>query len=331
MNQLLEMISLSPNMPMVLATIIHVDGSAYRKEGASMLIFPDKSKLGLLSAGCLEADVIERASEFFEFGERCVLHFDMANEDDLAWGRGAGCNGRLTILLEPVCDSLLSGLLFTKKYLDTRKAVTRVIRFTHDMKVSDERFFLADESGICLEAATFWRLPTGLHPDFKTGGFVFVHHLQPKPRLFVFGGGDDAIPVASLASKTGFDVTVIDWRPAFGRIERFPEATKLLIEPLEKAFTDLSFSPEDLAVVMTHQFEKDEKILARLLESGPLFYLGVLGPRERTERLLRGTPFPDYLHSPVGLAIGARGPQEIAVSIVSEMIMEIRKTKETDC
>ncbi|WP_409272103.1 XdhC family protein [Neobacillus sp. SCS-31] len=328
MNQLLDAISLSSQMPIVLATIIHVEGSAYRKEGASMLIFQDKSRLGLLSAGCLEEDVTERAQKVFTSGKPSVVHFDMAKEDDLAWGRGAGCNGRLTILMEPVSDKLLSGLIFTKKSLDAKKAVTRVARFTPEMELANEQFYLAGESVLAIEATIYSDLPTGLHPDSKTGGFVFVHHLKPKPSLFVFGAGDDAIPVVSLASKTGFDVTVIDWRPAFVGTERFPEANTLLMDSLEKILKGLTFSIADLAIVMTHQFEKDQLILDRLLESGPLFYLGVLGPRERTERLLRGAPFPVYLHSPVGLAIGACGPQEIAVSIIAEMIRKIRMDRE---
>ncbi|WP_053369013.1 XdhC family protein [Bacillus sp. FJAT-27245] len=328
MNQLLDTISLSPKKPMVLATIIHVEGSAYRKEGASILILRDKSRLGLLSAGCLEEDITERATEVFTTGNPSVVHFDMANEDDLAWGRGAGCNGRLTILLEPVNDKLLSGLLFAKKALDSNKAVTRVVRFTPDMKLADGRFFPAEKSSTGSEVIKSSQLPTGLHPDAKNGGFLFVHQLKPRPRLFVFGAGDDAMPVVSLASQTGFDVTVIDWRPAFGSIERFPEANMLLSDSLEKIFMGLSFSAADLAVVMTHHFDRDQLILDSLLESGPLFYLGVLGPRERTERLLRGTPIPEFLHSPVGLAIGAQGPQEIAVSIVAEIIKKIRRDKE---
>ncbi|WP_059172244.1 XdhC family protein [Bacillus sp. FJAT-27445] len=329
MHQLLDTISLSAQKPVILATIIHVEGSAYRKEGASILIFRDKSRVGLLSAGCLEEDVTERALQVFTSGEPCVVHFDMADEDDLAWGHGAGCNGRLTILLEPVRDKLLSGLLLAKESLDAKQDVTRVIRFTPDMKFAAEDFFFMDDSGPGNGGKAFSQLPTGLHPNGKDAGFVFVHQLKPRPRLFVFGAGDDAIPVVSLASKTDFEVTVIDWRPAFARIERFSEATRILMVSPEKVFMDLTFSPADLVIVMTHQFEKDQTILERLLESGPLFYLGVLGPRERTERLLRGTPKPEFLHSPIGLAIGAQGPQEIAVSIVAEMVQEIRRSKES--
>lgn len=329
MNQLLETMSLSPQEPMVLATIIHVEGSAYRKEGAAMLIFRDKSGIGLLSAGCLEEDLKERAAHVFSSGKPCIISYDMAMEDDLAWGRGAGCNGKLKILLEPVTEKLISGMLSVKKALDAKKAVTRLVMFSPEMELAGDLFFTAGESAADREATLFSQLPTGLHPNARAGGSVFVHHLKPSPRLFVFGAGDDAMPVVSLASKTGFDVTVIDWRPALGKIERFPEANTLLVDSLEKVLLGLSFSASDFAVVMTHQFEMDQLILDRLLESGPVFYLGVLGPRERTERLLRGAYIPEFLHSPVGLAIGAQGPEEIAVSIVAEMIMKIRRDKET--
>ncbi|RHW39128.1 XdhC/CoxI family protein [Neobacillus notoginsengisoli] len=361
-NHLLDIVVQSPHRQMALATIIDVTGSAYRKEGATMLIFEDGSKVGMLSAGCLEEDVAERAKKVIDSGEAYTIKYDTSAEDDFSWGRGAGCNGVITILIEPVKGTLLSNLIKAKKFLDRKKTVTRVIQLSRDFEILDDFFVMEDE----LAKGSEWNLDeprlsnfvtgfgyhnkadapflatvlhpyriidapilkTGLYYDNKTDTHYFIHRLSPRPRLIVFGAGEDARPVVSLAARTGFNVTVADWRPALCTEEFFPEAARLVTGSSEQIWRKISLTREDFALVMTHQFQKDQTLIEGILQNGPLTYLGVLGPADRTARLLKGARKPEWLRSPAGFSIGAQGPEEIAVSIVAEMIAMLRE-KET--
>jgi len=152
---------------------------------------------------------------------------------------------------------------------------------------------------------------------------IFQHTYEPKPRLIVFGAGPDAKPLVHLAAKTGFSVMVCDWRKEFCQRKNFPRAERLLHGIPEKLLKQISFSPYDYVVIMTHHFERDRELLNGL-EKEHLRYLGVLGPQERTKRLLNRDHIPRWVHSPVGKNIGAQGPEEIAISVVAQLI-EIRR------
>ncbi len=330
--RILETIACSEELPMVLATIIHVKGSAYKKEGASMLILENDRTIGTLTAGCLEEELNERARRVWSEGQPCTVEYDLSAEDDLSWGQGAGCNGVITVLLEPVQGELRQNLLSLKHRLDEKKKVARIVRFTKSLKPQED--FFAVEDGTKFGSGTF--LKEGVHPyDLKKGiikqasDLFFIHEIAPKPQLYVFGAGKDARPLVSLASRTGFEVCVIDWRPAFCHQDNFPEAKELIVDPPEEVLKKLSFTEKDFAVVMTHQFQKDQYILSQL-QNRSLFYLGVLGSRKRTQRLLGSEHVPDHISSPVGLTIGAEGAEEIAVSIVAEMIGKMRQTGKAD-
>ncbi|CEG28931.1 XdhC family protein [Bacillus sp. B-jedd] len=306
--------------PMALATIVDVVGSAYRKEGAMMLLLEDSSRYGLLSAGCLEEDVAERAKEVRASGVAQIVHYDTSDEDDLSWGRGAGCNGKISILIEPVNEVLFSRLIEAKRRLDERKPITRLINFSPHFDVEDD-FFIEENGEV---PGTKSRLLTGLHVDKQTNCPFFIHHLLPQPHLIIFGAGKDARPVVSLAAQTGFKVTVADGRPGLCTEEHFPDAVKLIPESQDSTLSGISFAKEDFILIMTHEFETDQAILIELLTKGPFAYLGVLGPSDRTSRLLNGRRKPEWLHSPAGLSLGAKGPVEIAVSIVAQLISILR-------
>lgn len=319
-NKLIEIAARYFPRPMAVATIIGVEGSAYRKEGAMMLLFEDGSKYGLLSAGCLEEDATERAKEVIASGKARTFMYDTSSEDDLSWGRGAGCNGKITILIEPVNEGLFSRFIEAKRQLDERKSVARLIRFSPQFDVEED--FFIEENGVV--PGTKPQLPTGLHVDKQANCPFFIHHLRPSPRLIMFGAGEDARPIVSLAAKLGFKVTVADARPGLCTEEYFPDAVKLVPGLQDRIWTDIPFAKEDFILVMTHEFEKDQSILKELLQKGPFTYLGVLGPAHRTMRLLDDRKKPAWLHSPAGLSIGAQGPEEIAVSIVAQLISILR-------
>jgi xanthine dehydrogenase accessory factor len=336
--QILDMISRSNNHPMVLATIIKVEGSSYKKEGSTMLLIENQSRVGMLSVGCLEEDLEERAKQVWLSGEPCTVRYDLSSEDDLSWGQGSGCNGVITVFLETVKKDLLRNLVLLKEYLDAKKSVTRIIHFTKDLLVKGDFYVAEDGSSFgysefdlnLIQSQLIKNHPYDVERGLKTiedsSDLLFIHQIVPKPRLFLFGGGEDARPIVSLAANVGFRISVIDWRPAFCNDKNFPNADEFILGTPEEVVKRLSFSPRDFAVIMTHQFQKDQYFLSYLLKHN-LYYLGILGPRKRTERLLRGCEIPETIHSPIGLSIGAKGAEEIAISIVGEMIDKMRNHK----
>ncbi|MCK6206826.1 XdhC/CoxI family protein [Bacillus infantis] len=328
MHRILEAAAAAGELPIALAVIIHVEGSSYKKEGAAMLLMANGERIGTLTAGCLEEDLAIRAKAVHAEGKSSAVQYDLSSEDDLSWGQGAGCNGVITILLEPITKELRQHLLLLKENLDKGKAVVRIIRLTDSFDLKGEVYIAED--GTKFGSSNF---PFTLEVDRKDpillneteGGpdLFFVHPIFPVPRLYVFGAGEDARPLVSLAARTGFKVLIVDWRPALCSPEHFPEAAGWIVGKAEEVLDKIIFSKRDFAVIMTHQFEKDRMILARMMDA-PLSYIGVLGPARRTERLLGGRTAPEAVHSPAGLPIGAKGPEEIAVSIVGEMIRKLR-------
>jgi len=321
----------------VLATITRVEGSAYRKEGTSALFLEDGSQIGVLSAGCLEADLAARVPELLEAGVSRSFEFDMQSPELLSWGEETGCSGVVHVTVEPLHDAFVEHLCTLKHYLDRQVEVMLVKRFGPDGSVADYCFFAGDgyrfgeregEFPPALLESIFseqsrrsgMRFVPSLQSD------IFVHTYRPKPRLILFGAGPDARPLAAMASAAGFSVTVSDWRPALCDRRYFPEADCILSGFPEETIRRIHFTPRDYAVVMTHHFHRDRQ-LVRLLSGRQLCYLGILGSKRRTERLLEGIPVPMKVHYPVGLAIGAEGPEEIAVSIVAELISTLRQYK----
>ncbi|TVY02193.1 XdhC family protein [Cohnella terricola] len=305
----------------VLATIIHVEGSAYRKEGTSMLFLENGTQIGVLSAGCLESDLAARVPELLASGDSRVFAYDMDSPDPLSWGESPGCGGVIHVAMEPVDAKLLKHLTTLKNELDRGSRVVHFKKISPDRTVSDYGF----AHDLLEMTAPFKDVRrSGIHDVPSIRSEVFFHTYIPVPRLMVFGATPDARPLVSFAAATGFHVTVFDWRPELCRQEYFPDAIALILGQPEK-WTDMtSFTPDDYAVVMTHHFEKDRQLI-RLLRERPFRYLGILGSKKRTERLLNGEPVPGHIRYPVGIAIGAEGPTEIAVSIVADLIYTYRK------
>lgn len=317
----------------VLATIINVDGSSYKKEGSSMLICEDGHMVGLISAGCLEADLQLKAVEVIKEGVPKVITYDMKDENgiDLFWGNGSGCNGTIQVLLEPLTQTLKKDLFVLKDYLDKGEKVFSIKRFTKDYRLVDYNYITEtkmvfgshDKSDEVDFYQNFTEEKSGLRNTMN--GFIhFVHHYKPKPKLYLFGAGPDAKPVVNLAKETGFHVTLCDWRPALCNKEKFPNADHFVVGFPRELFSMIKLEQNDFIILMTHHFQKDKEILSFLLPNR-YRYLGILGPRARTEKLFQGDHVPSEIFSPIGLSIGAQGAEEIAVSILAELIQILRK------
>lgn len=323
----------------VLATIIHVEGSAYRKEGTSMLFRRDGTQVGLLSAGCLETDLACRVQEARNGGTAQTVIYDMQAEDDWSWGQGAGCNGVIHVHIEPVDAFLRDQLYKLKFHLDNGNRVTMIKKMTNDHQVSDY-LFLADgqhlfgkwHGGVPREIKT---LINDVHQSYPKSGIkyfaelpanLYIHCFEPKPRLIIFGAGADAVPLVKVASLAGFSVVVSDWRSNLCTETNFPAADRLLVGYPSETIPLLHVTSSDSVLIITHQFQRDKELVDQL-KGQKLSYLGVLGPSLRTQRLLDGKSIPAEISSPVGLSIGAEGPEEIAISIVAELIYKQRNRR----
>ncbi|CRK81012.1 XdhC family protein [Neobacillus massiliamazoniensis] len=310
----------------VLATIIGVTGSAYKKEGSAMLFLEDGTQVGTVSAGCLEADLALKAKEVMKTWKMMTIQYDMREATELAWGLGTGCNGIIDILLEPITDQLKRDFSTLKQLLDFNIPVL----FLKKLEMDGEYIFIPKLG----KPFGNWKgkIPVGF-AEVQSGMLaelpIFQHLFQPKPRLICFGAGPDAIPLVAFAAATGFSVSVVDWREAYCQKKNFQTADKIIVAFPKEAFHQIKFTADDFVVIMTHHFQRDQEILLTLLQK-ELKYLGILGPRDRTRRLLQGGSIPIHIHSPVGFSIGAKGPEEIAISILAEMI-QIHRQPVIDC
>ena len=295
-----------------LATIIHVEGSAYCKEGTIMLFCGDGTKVGMLSAGCLEEEVSIYAAEVMENQTWSIHQFNTRAEDDLSWGMG--CNGIIHILVEYIDEEYQVFLQTLYEYL--KKGIS--VRMIKNISLIQTLFISENGDTFGNEEALFPTLSLhGLH------GKWFYQHFTPRPRLFIFGAGEDATPLVRFAKEVNFFVTVCDWRESLCNSSHFPSADVCMNGFPKEIVPQLLLREEDFVVIMTHHFQRDRQLVELLLEQC-VRYIGILGPRHRTARLLEGKAIPKNVHSPVGLAIGGKGPTEIAISIIAEIIQELR-------
>ncbi|WP_166238687.1 XdhC family protein [Paenibacillus turpanensis] len=303
----------------VLATLVQVEGSSYRQAGTMMLLQQGHPGFGMLSAGCLEADLCARMEMGGGAATAPGLHmYDMSAEDDLGWGAGAGCNGVLHILTEPLSFPLRAALSEAELLLKAGRSCTFIRTISADWtkieyEVWDTGGSMARENQAHQGQEPCWE-------QQMDGTQTITQHFDPKPRLIVYGAGADAKLVVTLAAAAGFQVWLCDWREGLLRPDNFPQAHRFVAAGSAAGLADaVGVKETDYVLVMTHQYDRDRELLFILKERPPV-YAGLLGSRRRAEKLLAGEPAPEWLHAPVGLEIGAEGPEQIAVSIVAELI-----------
>lgn len=320
----------------VLATVVHVKGSAYRRPGARMLILPDGRRLGTISGGCLETDVARKAAWWTMNGQPSLRVYDTSTED-AAWEFGLGCNGVISVLLERAVTAPVEELLgFLRICRQQRRSsvLATVIATSSESacRVGQRLLCVPDgsiggglrgtvlEQAIAEEVRRSFREKSGrlLHlPDCD----VFLEWVGMPQRLVVFGAGHDAQPLVRIAALLGWECVVADGRPAYANPARFPEAKSVRTLPANADISELPIDRETAVVLMTHNFPQDERLLPQILERGP-GYLGMLGPRSRSEKLFQNVglrPENYNIHSPIGLDIGSQTPEVIALAIVAEI------------
>ncbi|PLS16017.1 xanthine dehydrogenase [Bacillus sp. M6-12] len=327
----------------VIGTIISTSGSTYQKTGAKCFIGEDGRITGLLSGGCVEGDLKEYVKEVLNTGVPQTVHYNFQDEGDLVWGLGLGCNGKMNIFLEPyipgddlqkaekidsyfsnvlrkplhsitIVDSSKKSLIGLKWVIDPEEPILQQITFKEIEKNYTENRFNQEN-----------RLSyIGGEHNLE----VFYEYTAPIPQLTIFGAGPDAIPLVRLAKTLNWHVTVLDYRPAFVTSENFPEADELIVYPAGSV-PNIQINRNTYIVLMTHNFIQDQAILEDIIHSEAA-YIGLLGPRKRTNEIistsknLLNNPMLREIHSPVGLDIGSKTPEEIAFSIIAEIMITYR-------
>lgn len=326
------------------ATVVGVEGSAYRRPGAKLVAPDGEDVLGAITAGCLEGPVADLASEARQSGAANVETFDLMDEEE--WGLGLGCNGIIDVLVEPLDDSV-DPLLDALASRESAAVLTVVDSDDESVPVGgrtvvtedgprggEDRAALPEDAVTAVrDAATDAREAgsSGVVTVERAAGdlAVFVDGVEPAPDLLLFGTQNDVHTVARLGAEAGFRVTVASSRGARADAESFPHAHRVVsTHP-----TDLSEAVEvperTYAVLLSHNFVDDRLALEHLLRETDVPYVGLMGPRDRFEEMQaafaeEGTSFSraelDRLATPVGLDLGDGSPAGIAMSIVAEAL-----------
>jgi xanthine dehydrogenase accessory factor len=314
-----------------LATVVRISGSAYRRPGAKLLVDPAGTTSGGVSGGCLEADVREVALALLREGPPRLLHSDTGSDDATVWGLGLGCNGAVDVFVQPTLpdseaiqrtrslldgdlpfalSTIIAGLPALGDRLAT-DAAGRVTGTTRDRGL--------DRAIATLAALRLKTLETGI--DRHGSVEVFTEIFLPPPHLVICGAGDDSQPLAAYATDAGFRVSVIDHRPAYLATARFAPGVRLIERRPEAGLQEVPTGPDAFYVIKGHSLAIDREWLRQVLRTEAP-YIGLLGPRSRADALLEqlGQPASDRVFGPVGLDVAADGAEQIALSVVAELL-----------
>jgi len=339
---------------LALATIINRVGSAPREAGAKYLVKKDGTAIGSIGGGCVEADVWQEARRAMEKGEGNVLHFNLTSEQ-LAEG-GLICGGNIDIFLEPIMEDSLniyrevlkvrqqggSGILATVISVDGCYPKGEGIKAF--IKASGEKtgslFWGKDlEEKILGEAERVLRgrkieilaisSEEADHPCKKIE--VLLEPIISEPTVYIFGAGHISQQLVPLVKKVHFKAVVIDDREMFANQDRFPDADEVIVTEFEKAFEQLTIDQSSYIVIVTRGHLYDGLILGNAVKTDAR-YIGMIGSKKKIQTLYqillkKGIPNEalDKVHAPIGLDIHSETPEEIAVSIVAQLIMKRRE------
>ena len=328
-----------------LATVVHLEGSSYRRTGARMLITEEGKLTGGISGGCLEGDALRKALLVMQEKKSKLVTYDTMDEDDAWIGVGLGCNGIIQVLIEPINDDDPNNpIQYLNAINEKRQKVALVTLFS----LQDKK---AAQQGTCLllkeDGSLMHHVPVFKNvlladanealinqiPSFKNyiadeyNLTAFIEIINPPVSVIIIGAGNDVIPVADMADILGWETTVIDGRANYAKKERFISACSVMVAKPEQALANITIDELTVFLLMTHNYNYDMAMLKQLLPMD-LSYIGMLGPKKKRELMLielaeQGMRFSDQqlsaLHSPVGLDIGADSPEEIALSVLSEI------------
>jgi xanthine dehydrogenase accessory factor len=334
------------------ATIVRTRGSSPREVGARMLIRPDGATDGTVGGGCGEAEVWRAGLEVLEDEQPRMVMVDLTNE--IAMHSDGVCGGVIDIFVEPWNSSasgVASAVLDALTHRSSAATATIVSRSRGLPATVGEKLLVVDgriveggfrwdvlqsrvleDTPVVLATGTSqWRaytfdLDSATHIDTAGQVGVFFDLAVPRPRLVIIGAGHVAVPIARVGRLLDFEVVVVDDRPSFASVERFPEADQLVVGEFDTTLDQLDITPSTYVVLVTRAHTFDVHALRKIVRS-PAGYIGMIGSRRRVYAVFKllsdeGVPLEDLLrvHAPIGLDIKTETPGEIAVSVGAELL-----------
>ncbi|SDG73515.1 Xanthine and CO dehydrogenase maturation factor, XdhC/CoxF family [Dyadobacter soli] len=332
---------------MALATVVHVEGSSYRRPGARMLVTDDGQLTGAISGGCLEGDALRKALLAISQQKNKLVTYDTTDENDTTLGVQLGCNGIVHILFEPIkTDDAENPVELLKKVSAKRQNAVLVTLFSLHSRTSEQpgTCFLhlqTDNQVTCnctgpemydhllSETQAAYQRSDSFFKAFEGQSLTgFIEYFNTPPSLVIAGAGNDTIPLTEMASVLGWDVTVVDGRTGHATRQRFPKARKVLVSRAEDVLKHITVDERTFVLLMTHNYNYDLALLQQLLAIDACRYVGALGPKKKLERMYSelengGMVLTNEqkakVYGPVGLDIGAETSEEIALSVLAEI------------
>ena len=340
---------------LALATLVHLNGSSYRRPGARMIVDEEGQLTGAISGGCLEGDALRKAVFCIHTQIPKLVVYDTSDEEDATIGIQLGCSGIIQVLFEPIDENdPLNPIELLKKAVHKRQNTVLVTLYAPQIKKGDTvgTSMLLEDSGEFHNNSTFQLVPETLMQDIKETLTIkkssfksynlndhtfnaFLSFISPPISLIIVGAGNDAIPLQSIAETLGWDVTIVDGRHTYAKIERFSSACQIIVSKPEKVLQQIPIDEKSVFVLMTHNYNYDYAILKALLDKN-VTYIGALGPKKKLDNMITDLKAENIflnerqkniLYGPVGLELGAETPAEIALSITAEIMSVMHNKK----
>jgi xanthine dehydrogenase accessory factor len=327
-----------------LATVVHVEGSSYRRPGARMLVEDNGRMTGAISGGCLEGDALRKALMTMTRNENKLVTYNTLDDDDAVFGVQLGCNGIVHILFEPIDPTQTNHpiALLEKSLMERKDTVLVTVfslknnsgsqpgtcYFSDGESISTNLTEPALEESVAKDAAIVLAQRQSLMKEYNdTELTAFVELVEPPISLIIIGAGNDAMPLVEIASVLGWQITIIDGRATHVNRQRFPKAQQLVVGKPVEAKKKILLDKRTVVILMTHNYNYDLEMLGLLLQEN-FSYIGTLGPKKRLNRMLtelgeKGLIVTerqrDMIYGPTGLDIGAETSEEIALSVLAEI------------
>ena len=340
---------------LALATLVHLNGSSYRRPGARMIVDEEGQLTGAISGGCLEGDALRKAVFCIHTQIPKLVVYDTSDEEDATIGIQLGCSGIIQVLFEPIDENdPLNPIELLKKAVHKRQNTVLVTLYAPQIKKGDTvgTSMLLEDSGEFHNNSSFQFVPETLMQDIKETLTIkkssfksynlndhtfnaFISFISPPISLIIVGAGNDAIPLQSIAETLGWEVTIVDGRHTYAKIERFSSACQIIVSKPEKVLQQIPIDEKSVFVLMTHNYNYDYAILKALLGKN-VTYIGALGPKKKLDNMITDLKAENIflnerqkniLYGPVGLELGAETPAEIALSITAEIMSVMHNKK----
>ncbi|WP_298523900.1 XdhC family protein [uncultured Christiangramia sp.] len=328
----------------VLATVVHVQGSSYRRAGARMLVDEFGNLTGAISGGCLEGDALRKALHAMHQQKNKLVTYDTSDENNAVIGAQLGCNGIIKVLFEAIdfenernaCELLQTASKTEEKasiLIEFDLKETNLQPGTVALIYSEDKIFASAEieQVILFEASEVIQNKRSDFLKLERNGNSCMNYIQfyePPIKLVLVGAGNDAMILASQAELLGWKIIIADGRPTHANTNRFSSGCQVIVTRPEDTLEKIEIDERTCFALMSHNYHYDLAVLQLLLKKTEVPYIGILGPLKKWERMkddldhagIEVSSFDDdRIHAPIGLDLGAETPAEIGLSILAEI------------